>query len=334
VPDFVITLLLAAHLLAMNVASAGPLVGVWLARRPEGVGLPSGHGLMWLSLAALVAGSLLGGALLLFPHPALRAALTRFPASEYGFAGLELVFSAGCMVALIVNDQAIGKRRFIAWGLALLSATNLLYHFPPLMAVIGELAANPAWATAEQIDRAVLLRLWRRPEVLALWVHFVLASMAVAPIAALMCLKRQSQDKHAAAGAITRRLGAWALAATALQIPAGLWLLSTNTNAARDSMLGSDVTASVCFAGGVLAALWLLQTLVTVALGDEVAAAHRAGLLVVLVTVLMTGTLRTSRSADTERASRADPIREPRDHAKFNGARRTFRVQFAVRREP
>jgi hypothetical protein len=300
-------LLLAAHLLAMNVASAGPLVGTWLLWRHDdsqagGKDHTSGR-VFRLSLASLVVGSLLGGCLLLAPNESLRAALRRFPADAYWFAGIELLFSAGCILALIMGGAWIAKRRRLAAVIALLSATNLLYHFPPLMAVIGELAADPRWAADEQINRAALLRLWARPEILALWAHFVLASLAVAPIAALWPPRHDAQTASIQSQQVVRRLGAWALAATVLQIPVGLWLLATSDAAARDSMLGENLFASACFSGGVLAALWLLQTLTAIVLGDEGNAVRRAGLLLVVVTTLMSSTLRASRTPSIEKGA-------------------------------
>lgn len=305
--EFAITLLLATHLLAMNVASAGPLVGVWLmGRRGAGEedGRELGRRVIRLSLAALVVGSLIGGGLILAPNPALRAALARFPEDAYWYAGIELLFSAGCIGVLMASDWAPRFRR-LALGVALLSATNLLYHFPPLMAVIGELAANPRWATDELIDRAALLRLWARPEILSMWAHFALASLTVAAIAALRPWgRRDSRDLHSTDPTVVRRLATWALTATVLQVPVGLWLLTSTAAEAQESMLGSNLLASLCFAGGVLAALWLLQTLLTMALGEADGAVRRAGCLLVVVTVLMSATLRESRSTAREPARR------------------------------
>lgn len=69
-------------------------------------------------------------------------------------------------------------------------------------------------------------------------------------------------------------------------------------------MLGANLVASLCFASSVLAALWLLQTLVTLALGEDDGAVRRAGYLLVVVTVLMSATLRTSRTAARPAAPR------------------------------
>jgi hypothetical protein len=309
VQELAITLLLAAHLLAMNVASAGPLIAVWLMgrrRAGEDGGLLLGRRVLGLSLTALITGSLIGGALILAPNPSLRAALARFPEDAYWFAGIELLFSAVCIGLLMAGDWA-SRRPRLAFCVALLGASNLLYHFPPLMAVIGELTANPRWATEERIDRDALLSLWVRPEILSLWLHFTLASFAVAAVAALRPWSPStSEDARPMDPDIVQRLSAWALGATVLQIPVGLWLLTSTAAEARESMMGSNLLASACFAGGVLAALWLLQTLLTMALGER-GGVRRAGLLLVLVTVLMSATLRTSRTAK--------PVHAPRDNA-------------------
>jgi hypothetical protein len=298
VPSFLITLLLAAHLLAMNLASAGPVVGAWLARRPEPEG-EHGRGVFRASLYALLVGSLLGGALIVWPSSGLRQALGRFPADAYWFGGLELLFSAACIAALAFGGAPIGRRRWIIGGLAIVSATNLLYHFPPLMAVLGELAADPGWAKEEVIDRATLLRLWKRPEILSLWAHFVLASITVACVAAMWPGRSTHRAVDGEAGLVERRLGAVALAASTLQIPVGLWLLGTRGAGNRDAILGGELLAVLLFAGGVLGALWLLQSLLAVTLGER-GAISRATVAIIIVTVLMTATLRTARDGKTK----------------------------------
>ena len=177
--ELLFTAALAAHLLAVNVASAGPLIAAAVWRQGRG-GLDERT---WLStrltqrsLAALVVGSLLGGLLLAVPNPGVTAALARFPKSLYWYAGAELVFSAFCLALLWALQRKNRVGRWGAWILAVLSSSNLLYHFPPLMAVFGELVADPAWAPGGLIDHAAMLRLWARPEILALWAHFTLAA--------------------------------------------------------------------------------------------------------------------------------------------------------------
>ena len=292
-----VVLLLAVHLLAMNVAAAGPLVAAGLSRGGE---LPNNllaRRVARQALVGLAIGAVLGGGLLVPPNEGLRAALARFPASAYWFAGAELVFSAACMVGVLWAVGAPRPRRALAWGLALATASNLLYHFPPLMAVIGKLAANPRWATAEQIPRAELLRLFARPEILALWAHFVLASFAAAAIAALWPARGESAE--AGATKPWTRLAAVALVASLLQLPVGLWLLLASGDAERNAMLGDGLVASGCLVAGVVTALGLLQSLAVVTMGDVAPAIRRrCVVMLVIVATLMTATLATSRRAD------------------------------------
>ena len=301
---FASILLLASHLLAMNLAAAGPLAAAWLIAGGDAGDQRRhalGRRLTVLSLAALVVGGALGGMLLLVPNPGLRAALARFPANAYWFAGLELLFSAGCIAALVAGHRWLRRRPVAAWALAATTAANLLYHFPPLMAVFGQLAADPDWTNVAVVDRPALLRLWLRPEVLALWTHFILASLATAAIAALWPWRpaaMPSEDNADVSETVVRRLAWWALAASLLQIPAGVWLALASEPTARDAMMGGDLVASASFVGGVVMALALLQTLAAIALGDSQAATRRrAGWLLLIVVALMSITLRTSRTS-------------------------------------
>lgn len=297
-----IILLLATHLLAMNVASVAPVAGAWLRTRRDGDPLrraAAATGVFKLSLAALGCGAAVGGLLLVAPSAGMRAALARFPADAYWFAGAEILFSAACLYGCVKLRQW----RRVTWLLVFLTSTNLLYHFPPLMAVLGELAADPNWATDEVIDRDALLSLWKRPAVLSLWLHFVLASVAVGCVAALAYWRwrvtpASSDEERASDGLISRRLAAWALGATLLQIPVGIWLLLASDEAAQQSMMGDNWIATASLALGVWVALGVMQSLAAMAWGDmEPRQLGRACVLLVVTVVLMSATLKTSRQA-------------------------------------
>jgi len=306
------TLLLAVHLLAMNLASAGPLAGAWLRRLSHRDGETHG-GLLergaratfrW-SLVGLAIGALVGGAMLLAPSAGLRAALRRLPADAYWFAGAEILFSAAC----IFGCWKLSHRPKLAWLLAVVAATNLLYHFPPLMAVLGELAANPAWADAEVLERKALIRLWIRPEVLSLWAHFALASIAVGFTAALAICHRAARDETEKVDDRTaRRLAGWALGATVLQIPVGIWLLLASDPAAQQAMMGESWLATIGLAGGVWVALGVMQSLATIVWGgSDRRQVDRACILLAITVTLMSFTLRSSRQAGAPSAADAQP---------------------------
>ena len=99
---------LAIHLLAVNVAAAGPLVAAWLASQGE-AGRAIGRRVVRQSLCGLAMGVVLGGGLLLTMSDRMQPALQRFPASTYWFAGMEIAFSAVCaggMLLAIRGDRA------------------------------------------------------------------------------------------------------------------------------------------------------------------------------------------------------------------------------------
>ena len=306
--EAVTTLLLAVHLAAMNVASAAPLAGAWL-RRLASREAPGESG--WLergarrvfawSLAALTIGALVGGAMLISPSAGMRAALARFPENAYWYAGAEILFSAAC----IAGCWKLARWPKTTWLLALATSTNLLYHFPPLMAVLGELAADSDWADAELITRAVLRQLWMRPEVLSLWIHVTLASIALGFTAAIVAVSSHTAQPtgdvnqfEPLTNRLTRQFAGTALAATLLQIPVGIWLLLVSDDAAQQSMMGDDWLATVGLAGGVWVALGVIQSLAALAWGGyDRRQLHRCCVLLALTVLLMSMTLRVSRRA-------------------------------------
>jgi hypothetical protein len=191
------------------------------------------------------------------------------------------------------------------------------------MAVIGKLAADPRWATGAMIDHRTQLRLSFRPEILALWMHFALASIAVAAIAALWPARRPTTPGAAEpdqpADGAARGLAALALGASALQIPIGVWLLAASSTRTREALLGNDAAASACFLGGLVAAFVLLQSLAAIVMGEVAPPLRRrAAWLLAIVAVLMAATLSLGRAADAHDAkSDAQLAPDERDHSAF-----------------
>ncbi|MBX3427348.1 MAG: hypothetical protein KF688_16840 [Pirellulales bacterium] len=298
---FASSLLLAAHLLAVNLASGGPLVAAWLLGRSEADANLGARLLRW-SLATLAIGSLLGGVTLLLPGLGLREAFGRFPAKAYMWAGLELLFSAACILAMLAWRGWFRRHAVAAWLMALVASTNLLYHFLPWLAVIGRMAVDPTWGPRGVIDRKQLLQLMGGSEPMSLSAHVVLASLVVPALAALATFRRESKlaELPTADGRVrtARGLAMWALVPTVLQLPVGAWVLVGVTPAIRTAAMGGDPLAAVCFAAGVAAALYFTQVLAGLALGElEPRGIRRAGWLLVVTVTLMTGTLRAGRMA-------------------------------------
>ncbi len=306
--DWLLTGVLGVHLLAMNVASAGPLVGMWLwgtdkSRLPRQQ--PTGTALAAISVYALLLGILLGAALWLFTQSAgLGAAVARLPARALWFAASELVFSLVCHLVCWWCWTAQRNRRWLHAFFALLTSTNLLYHFPPFMGVVGRVASDPTWARAEVLDRPALLDLMKRTEIVALSMHFVLASIAVSAIAALWILSKESDDQWHATALPLARGNAWiALIATALQIPVGIWLMVSLPNDELTAMMGNHFVASLGMLGAMILTFVLLQRLLGIAIGNPAPRDLRTVMwILALLVLLMTVTLKATRDSATERA--------------------------------
>ncbi|MEM8947044.1 MAG: hypothetical protein AAGD11_17855 [Planctomycetota bacterium] len=303
-------LLLAAHLLAMNIASGGPLLCIWLRGRHEPqnedtAGSPDslGRQMAYWSILGLIAGMALGGAQLwLTRSDGLLEAINRLPRRALWFAGLELLFSVACLSGYLASWNKLRHRRKLHASIALLSSSNLLYHFPPLMSVLGKVAADPAWAKAEVLDRPALLTLMRRPEIVALTTHFALASIAVAAIAILYFMSGSGATEKARRQMSLARGAAWiALIVSALQLPVGVWLVASLPKSGLGALMGENLTASAAFATALLLTLMLLQKLLTIAIGEVTASElrHPSWLLMIIV-LLMTVSLIGTRQRATE----------------------------------
>ena len=304
--QLVFILLMTTHLLAMNIACCGPLFCIWLRglRRPTTeLRNQLGQTLAWWSLTAFFVGMATGGLLLLAtPTTGLTEALYRFPARTYWVAGSELLFTAIFLLAYAISWQKLRERRKMHALLSLLATSNLLYHFPPLMIVLGKLATNPQWTALESITRKDFLSLMFEGEVLSLSTHFALASIAVAALCLLTIYARQAPSEEQEIEPeprLVRTVSITALLVTTLQLPVGIWVLATLSGQARNSLMGGDLTASLLLVGGMLMTFVFLQHLAGVALGDiQPQSLRRVSYLLVVLVLIMTATLRTTRLAE------------------------------------
>lgn len=311
--ELVITLLLALHLLCVNVASAGPLVGMWLEwREGRGDALAGrtanylGHACWW----SLLAGGLLGLALGTLSWTAEYAALWSGPMHyKATWAVAEYVFSL--MLAggyLLWRSRAAAQLRGLRMLLLFLSGSNLLYHFPFLFTIANDLFVQDQLGIATQIspltagDFRVQMA---RPEVLARVMHVVVASFAVTGVV-LLGYGLRLQRRGATQGDAQRvlRWGGWlALVPTLIQVPVGLWLIAALPPSWQARALGGDPIAICLLGASVLLALFLLQDLSSLAFGEtDRKLAVRAMVTMVLVVVLMTGMLRRIRPTLPESA--------------------------------
>lgn len=311
------TILLALHLLAVNVATAGPLACVWLrwrARRGDVAADRVGHSLAKLSLAALLAGVVAGtlslGLLWPVTGNGYAEAVGRFPPRAYVFAGLELLFSFVCLWIYAGTWQRWQHRPWLHGLVAVVSATNLLYHLPPLMTVLSELAARPHLVADATIAHNTFRRLMVRPDVLAHVAHFALASVAVSGWVMMEVARRgrrqgsraKSQEPEGTGTGYDRLIsgGAWiALAASLAQLAVGLWVLVELSTAARRLLLGDDWLTTGLFFAAIVASFALLHLLAVIALGETSdVAVRRCRWLMIVIVALMVGTLTESRRLD------------------------------------
>ena len=297
-------LIVAAHLLAMNLATAGPLLclGLQIAeRRGDRTAGHIGRRLARWSNVALVQGIVLGlFALLLawwYRSASLEAAAKMIPYSRFTFGVAELLFYLICQGAyagLWRDDlsQASSRRFWGTWCLALLAGSNLAYHFPPLFSMLGSFSTRSAqWGQTVRFTEALF-----DPEVAALSLHFLIASLAVGGvvIAWTACHKLPLDDPGAARW---QQRGGWlALGATGVQLLSGVWLLAVLDAPLRDAVLGEMPGATFAFLISLVAVFGLIHQLANIAL--SVAAPreiHRAIAYLAAVVVLMVAALHEMR---------------------------------------
>jgi hypothetical protein len=285
---------LTAHLLAVNVATAAPFICVWCewraarhgdeALRAVGRRLARDCVLLFLVGAALGLAEL--GWLFWQSDPADLEALRTIPVSRWWFGGLELLMYLGCMVAYWYGFDR-WRRRGWQWLLAIAAGTNLAYHFPALFTIVSLVSERPElWGETIKFRELLVDR-----ETLARVGHFWLASFAVTGVLAMRPWRADSGRREALSRGDTWVDARLALLATALQMPLGIWLLTTLPRASQNLVMGRSILATVLLIAAVVSSVGLLHLLASLALGEvEVRFVRRAALLLVAIVTLMVGT--------------------------------------------
>lgn len=312
--------ILGLHLLCMNLAVAGPLVCIWLEVREWrghasatsvarslslasgmflGVGIVFGFLLAWLQF---------GSELETLSHLLIKLD------SRIRWAWWELLFS-GCLLVV----YAIWRRRsavacsavarLTRMLLAFAATTNLLYHFPPLLAVFAR-AKQVALVSEVTLTSAEIRSQFWEPEIASRWVHFAFASLASSGIALIVIALRRARYGESKLADELATTGARLTLVTSLaQFPVGLWMTLSLPALAQARLVGSDwgseprgILAPVLFGASILFLLALLYQLAIAAFGGATRGQNRSIVaLFVVVVVLMSGTLlslqMTSRSA-------------------------------------
>jgi len=293
---------LGVHLLAVDLAMAGPLVAVglqWRARRRHDAAASAlARRLAGWSMAAAVLGIALGlAALVLTPHveaEPYRRALAQISASRWWFVAGELVFYFVCMAAYVGPWRRM--QRWPRWHavLAILAGTDLMYHFPPLFAVISTLSLQPKLSDLPLIH-ALYWKVLLEGQTLAMVLHHWLAAVSVAAIAALLLATGRPSELAVSLGA-SKWAARIALAATLLQLPVGIGLLLALPGALQNPLLGDDWVSTLLFGLSLVMALGLMHHLSVIALGDirRGAIVRTAGLMIATI-LLMAATLQHAR---------------------------------------
>lgn len=303
--SLLLILIFALHLMCVNVASAGPLVAAWLdwlEGRGNQLAGQAGRYLAWWAATLLLPGGILGALVgAAFWNADYREILTRL-SSKIHFGVWEAVFSLVLMVGHVMWWRA---RPAAKWGersarilVALLASTNLLYHFPMLFAVI-EHTVSAGDAAGEPITSTDFRALIVQPTILSRAIHFVLAAIAMCGVMLLgYALRLQRRQANSAD---VQRVAAWggqiALIPSLAQLPVGLWLTATLNRPLQSAVTGNDLIATLLLLSSIALAIWMLQTLAAIAIGDsQRSKLVKAMVLMVVVITLMSGVLQRLRA--------------------------------------
>ncbi len=291
--DFVLTPLMAVHILMMNVACGGPMVCIWLEYR-AGKGCAAAQQacptLSLDSFKALLVGGVIGAVVfVLLWDDAYKAAFSSM-SSKIGYGVIEYFFSLALMGLHAFTWRKPAKSMSMTLFrcfVLLLAGTNLLYHFPFLFLILGN-AATGLLNSAGEIDAAVFRTLMVEGDVLPRAIHFIVACFAVTGVWMF------SRTRHLEDEKIRDQVIGWggklALTPTLLQILVGLWIIIRLPRPALRSLMGTDIAATTCLIVSVLLAFWLMHLLSMVALGKSNKKGRgKAALVLGTVVLLMCG---------------------------------------------
>jgi hypothetical protein len=292
---FLLILLLTLHLLCVNVASGGPLIGAWLdwrGSRGDEAAAQAAKYYGRASLSGLVVGALLGLVIGWLKWDAAYRALWLGPLGyRLHWAGIEAVFSLVLIAAWwwwLPGKSGGSRGQMVGRSfLAVLAATNLLYHFPILFSVATQLG-DAAPASGERLTSAAFRRLMISGVTPALAIHVTLASLAVSAMLLIGLADRYgSRGEQTRASRIARWGSYWSLAPSVLQLPVGLWVLASLPETLQQQLMGTDTVATLLLVLAIAAALWLINDLVHISLGELSRSILMRAMTAMLLTVLL-----------------------------------------------
>jgi hypothetical protein len=283
--------------LCVNVAAGGPIVAAWLdwrGRTGDEAAVKAAKYLARWSVTALLVGAALGVLLGWLRWNAAYRSLWLGPLRyKLDWAVVEAVFSLVLMIGWWFRLPGTGGGSSVAavarGMVAILAATNLLYHFPSLFAVATHLY-DSGQISGPEIDGRAFRQFMTAGLTPSLWLHVSLASLAAAGMMLLlMAWRLRREGQHARAARVAVWGGRWALVPSLAQIPTGLWALAALSPTQQSTIMGSDAAATLLFILAILAAVWLLNDLAKLALADtQPSLPLRAAAAMVMTIVLMT----------------------------------------------
>jgi len=298
--ELITSLLIALHLLAVNIAAAAPLVSIWHEwhdARGNATAGRAGKALLLMAIIATFVGAGLGLIVgWIIWQQGLSAVVQRLP-SKIFYGVFEILFSFILTAIQLIwwhfSLRSPIWQRAVRMLLAFLAGTNLIYHFPVLFGVITELLHSGQLRGAT-IQSSEFRHQLIRGAVMARSVHFALAALATCGLALMIYgrsgIARLSDDER---HRVAMWGGRWAVCATILQVPVGLWVITQLSTISQSRLMGTDLWCTGLFVLGLLTALWLAHVLASIAFGETSRRlVYRSVVLFVLVVILMTGASR------------------------------------------
>jgi hypothetical protein len=319
VAEIGMTLLLAVHLLCVNVAGGGPIVAAWLdwrSTRGSQVAAEAARYLGRASLVGLMVGAALGVLIGWLKWDADYQALWLGPMSyKMKWAIVEAVFSlilvAGWHVWLPRKAGGSPGPMWMRMVIAILASTNLLYHFPMLFSVAAQL--QEAGETTGAAIGGRQFRALVHTDTILLTIHVTLASIAVAGVVlAGLASRLLRRGDPGSAAVVGRWSGRWALIPSLAQLPVGLFMLTVLPPQQQALLLGNSTAGILLFACAIGASLWLLNDLAQLGMGEVNRPLLIRAMTAMLLTVsLMTAMQQQTRLRSPQSAAAANEVTSP-----------------------
>ncbi len=266
-----LALLAALHLAFVGLGGVGPLVIAGL--RLVGGFQADDDVDRWLyrvgkwSTAAVAAGAGMGlaaGVIRAGVSESYVDMLQRFGARAYSMLVVEWVFTIVCYGAWLWLWSRCRQAPWRHALLALVGASNLLYHFPPMMVAQNLLTSQPELIAESQIARSVLLPLLWTPYVIAKTLHVWGAGAVVASVCLLFVVG--SSIKSEVAQSYVRWVATIGLAGTSAQLLTGIAVLLLLTGDQAQQLTGVSMAATTTFLLGVILTIHLMLHLARLAI--------------------------------------------------------------------